>query len=519
MTSGSRVAVVGAGIAGLACAKVLGDAGFAVEVFDRTPDVGGVWSATRRYPGLRTQNSKFSYRFSDFPMPKDYPRYPDGPQMQAYLEAYAHRFGLFDRLRLNTEVVAADPVDSGWLLEIRDHTGVHRTSCDHLIIANGVFSEPAMPDYRGADWYAEHGGRLCHASEFGDDLESVRGRSVVVVGYGKSACDLAEAVSQVAASTTVVARRLLWKMPRTLARTDFERMMLTRLGEAHFRYLEPGWFERLFHGPGRSFRESNLDVVQELAIKKMGLRELGLVPEGRFEEIAASSVGLTTEGFYEQVGAGRIAVHRDTVIDSLCPGQGGPAARLSDGHLVPADVVVCATGFQQRVPFLTPYIQRQLTDERGNFRLHRQIMPVGVPNLTFAGYNSSVLSALNHEVAAHWTAALLTGRITLPPEEVLTEQIDRRLRWMDERTRGHHAHGTSIAPFSIHNLDEMLADLKFRLPWYTRLGQWLRPVRPESYRKLNDRLPRITSAEPHPPVLEPVPQRYDTPVDQSAGGR
>jgi cation diffusion facilitator CzcD-associated flavoprotein CzcO len=45
---------VGAGIAGLASARVLQGAGHDVEVFDRTPDVGGVWSVTRRYPGLRT---------------------------------------------------------------------------------------------------------------------------------------------------------------------------------------------------------------------------------------------------------------------------------------------------------------------------------------------------------------------------------------------------------------------------------------------------------------------------------
>ena len=29
--------------------------------------------------------------------------------------------------------------------------GVHRTSCDHLVIANGIFSEPAVPDYPGIE--------------------------------------------------------------------------------------------------------------------------------------------------------------------------------------------------------------------------------------------------------------------------------------------------------------------------------------------------------------------------------
>lgn len=488
MTSGSRIGIVGAGIAGLACAKVLKQAGFPVEVFDRAPDVGGVWSATRRYPGLQTQNSKDTYHFSDFPMPADYPRVLNGQHMQAYLAAYAEQFGLTEHLRLRTEVVAADPVDSGWLLEIRDESGIHRASYDHLVIANGVFSDPAMPEYRGADWFRAAGGQLCHSSEF-TDLESVRGKSVVVVGYGKSACDIATAVSEVAASTSVVARRLFWKMPRKLARViDYERLMLTRFGEAHFHYLRPRWMDRFLDGPGESVRISNFDLIQELVTKHSNLRELGLVPAGRFEQIAESTVSLVSEGFYEQVANGRITVHRDTTISELGGGpKSAPGIRLSTGQVLQADVVICATGFQQRVPFLTPYIQRRLTDEHGNFRLHRNILPLEVPNLTFAGYNSSAISTLNAEVAAHWIAALLTGGLVLPPADELQEEIDARLRWMEERTRGHHAHGTSVVPFSIQNIDEMLADLKFRLPLHTRVGQVFRRVRPESYRGLAGR--------------------------------
>ncbi|WP_228002015.1 flavin-containing monooxygenase [Nocardia australiensis] len=484
MTSGNRVAIVGAGIAGLACAKVLGQEGFPVEVFDRTPDVGGVWSATRRYPGLQAQNSKHSYHFSDYPMPGHYPQVPDGQQMQDYLDGYVRHNNLGHNLRLNTEVVAADPVDSGWLLEVRDEGGVHRASCDHLVIANGVFSDPAVPDYAGADQFRRAGGQLGHASDF-HDVEAVRDRSVVVVGYGKSACDIAEAVSHVAASTTVVARRLMWKMPRKLVRgLDYERLTMTRMGEAHFRYQELGRIERFLHGSGVSFRDANLDTIQEMVTKRTKLRELGLVPEGRFEEIAESTVSLVTEGFYDQVEAGRIAVYRDSTITEMLAGANGTGVQLSTGEAIQADIVVCATGFQQRVPFLTPYVQRQLTDDDGNFRLYRQILPVGVPNLTFAGYNSSVISALNAEVAAHWTAALLTGRLNPPTPDDMRAQVDERLAWMAERTHGHHAHGTAITPFSIHNLDEMLRDINYRLPLRTRFAQWFRPIKPSSYRGL-----------------------------------
>ena len=210
-----RISIVGAGIAGLAGARTLAAAGHAVEVFDRTPDVGGVWSATRRYPSLRTQNSKRAYSFSELPMPASYPDVPSGSQMQAYLQSYVERFGLGNRVRLNTEVTAARPVAGGWSLKVCevDQQRVETVVCDHLVVANGVFSDPALPRYPGADVFIDAGGRVCHASEF-RDLREAEGKHVLVVGYGKSACDIAEAVSDVAKSTTVVARRLLWKIPR-----------------------------------------------------------------------------------------------------------------------------------------------------------------------------------------------------------------------------------------------------------------------------------------------------------------
>ncbi|MET8796584.1 FAD-dependent oxidoreductase [Nocardia sp. NPDC004568] len=496
MRSGNRIAIVGAGIAGLVCAKVLSEDGFAVEVFDRAPDIGGVWSETRRYPGLRAQSSKYTYHFSDHPMPADYPRVLDGARMQEYLASYVRAFGLTERLRLRTEVVAADPVDGGWLLEIRDLDGVHRTSCDHLVIANGLFSEPQLPDFAGMTEFGRAGGQLGHSTQF-LDVDAVRDRSVVVVGYGAAACDLATEISRVAAETTVVARRLLWKMPRRLAPgLDAERVLLTRTGAAHFRHPEPGRFERLLRGPGRSFRESNLDLVEALVAQRSRAAELGLVPPVRFEHAHEAAFGLAADDFADQVAAGRITVCGGTEVAALGGGQAGPYAELSDGRLVRADIVVCATGFQQRVPFLTPYVQRQLTDDHGNFRLYRQILPLQVPHLTFAGYNSSLLSAVGAEVGAHWTSALLTRSLSLPPAETMSERIEARLRWMHEYTGGHHAHGASVTPYALRDIDELLADLGVKLPLAARTAQWVRPARPADY--------KVVSRRKRGPVVQPL---------------
>ncbi|GLZ60447.1 NAD(P)/FAD-dependent oxidoreductase [Micromonospora sp. NBRC 107095] len=509
-----RIAVVGAGFAGVSAAKVLRQSGFDVTVFERAPDVGGVWSRTRRYPGLTTQNDKGTYHLSDLPMPAHYPQWPSGEQVQRYLETYVEKFGLASALRLSTEVVSAELVndETGWLVTSRP-TGVQEPLTvqryDHLIVANGIFSDPLVPSFDGQEAFAAAGGRVLATGEF-PDVEAARGQHVLVVGYGKSACDVAVPVSEVAAQTHVVARELLWKMPRKLGGAlNYKYLLLTRMGEALFRYLHLKGFERFLHGPGNGLRQRMVTSVGSVATRQFKLRELGLVPNGSFEDIARSTVSLATEGFFERVTDGRIVVHRDQVITELLVDDGGrPTARLADGTVLPADLVICGTGFRQRVPFLDDAVHARLQDDAGNFMLYRQILPLGVPRLTFAGYNSSFFSPLSAEMAAVWTAAYLRGGITLPPEDRMRDEVRARLAWMTARTNGRHARGTNIIPFSMHNIDEVLDELGLNLGSLTRARQWLFPVDPGSYRGVTEQMIRRT-ADPVSAISDDSPIKMD----------
>jgi hypothetical protein len=480
-----RIAIIGAGAAGLTTAKVLTHAGHDVTVFDRTPDVGGVWSTTRRYPGLTTQSPKAQYSFSDFPMPKDYPEWPTGAQIQAYLAAYATHFGVDACLRLGTEVTIAHAVaDGGWTLDIRA-AGVETTEVfDRLVVANGVFCEPAVPDYPGLDEFTAAGGRLCAGSDF-HDAEEARDKHVLVVGYGKSACDVTVPISQVATSATVIARQMLWKMPRKIAGVvNFKMLLLTRMGEAVFRYIRLRGFEKFLHGPGDRARRGMLNSIGSVSIRQFGLAKLGLVPSGHMEDIVRGAIGLVTEGFFEGVADGSIVVRRDRTITRLLARDGRPHAELSDGTTLPADLVVCATGFIQGVPFLPEDVRKRLLDERGNFMLFRQILPINVPGLYFNGYNSSFFSPLNAEMAAVWIAADLAGTVPLPDDQTMRQAVVDQLAFMDTATDTHHCRGTKIIPFSMHNVDEVLGDLDLNIANRVRVTHWFNPIDPAAYRDI-----------------------------------
>ena len=500
-----RIGIIGAGVAGLTTAKVLAQAGHEVVVYDKAPDVGGVWSRTRRYPGLTTQSPKAQYSLSDFPMPRDYPEWPTGAQVQAYLAAYATRFGLDPALRLSTEVTAAGPAPGGgWAITAASAAGNSASGnsgtehVDAVVVANGIFCEPAVPRYPGEDEFTAAGGRVLAGTDLHDE-EQARGKRVLVVGYGKSACDVTVPVSQVAASTDIIARHLLWKVPRRVGGVlNFKMLLLTRMGEALFRYLRLRGVEKFLHGPGNRMRGKMINSIGSASVRQFGLKRLNLVPPGQMEDIVRGAIGLATEGFFEGVTAGRITVHPGRTIARLLDDGGTPTAELDDNARLPAELIVCATGFTQGVPFLPADVTRRVLDERGNFMLYRQIRPLGVPGLYFNGYNSSFFSPLNAEMAAAWIAADLAGAVGLPAPAAMRQQVIDQLAFMDEATNAHHSRGGKIIPFSLHNVDEVLGDLGVNISAPVRAWHWLMPVHPAAYRRVTpavlSRLPKATAA-------------------------
>ncbi|MCC5603850.1 antitoxin family protein [Nostoc favosum] len=60
---------------------------------------------------------------------------------------------------------------------------------------------------------AASGGRVLHSTEF-NHASIIEGKRVVVVGFGKSACDIATLAANIAKKSTLVFRQPLWKIPR-----------------------------------------------------------------------------------------------------------------------------------------------------------------------------------------------------------------------------------------------------------------------------------------------------------------
>src|SRR4051794_9433578 len=103
-----EVIVVGAGFSGIGAAIKLDRAGFGdLAVLEDGDGVGGAWH-WNTYPGVAVDIPSFSYQFS-FETSSDWSRiYAPGTELKAYAEHCVDRYGLRDRLRLNTKIVQAE---------------------------------------------------------------------------------------------------------------------------------------------------------------------------------------------------------------------------------------------------------------------------------------------------------------------------------------------------------------------------------------------------------------------------
>ena len=214
-----RTCVIGAGPSGIAAAKNCLVAGVPVVVYEKNDRVGGNWvfnAATGHssvHDNTHIISSKAWSEYEDFPMPDDYPEYPSHRQLQAYFDAYARHFGVLDHVRFGHVVEQVRPLDGArWEVRVRDPAGVIATETfDALMVANGHHWDPKMPEYPG-----RFAGRLMHSHDFKGVDESWRGKRVLVIGGGNSACDVAVEAARVAQAVALSMRSPQWFFPKFL---------------------------------------------------------------------------------------------------------------------------------------------------------------------------------------------------------------------------------------------------------------------------------------------------------------
>ncbi|CAM3748500.1 flavin-containing monooxygenase [Parendozoicomonas haliclonae] len=186
-----RVAIIGAGPAGLATARALKALKIPFDVFEKHSNVGGIWD--RSNPGspmYRTAHFISSRTMSGhqgFPMPDHYPDYPSNEQILTYIQSFAKTFDLEADIRFNTVVNNVRKQEQYWQLE-STHNGLTTTENYRWVVcANGTNWHPNRPTLKGEENFH---GKIIHAVDY-HDTAMLRDKRVLVVGAGNSGVDIA----------------------------------------------------------------------------------------------------------------------------------------------------------------------------------------------------------------------------------------------------------------------------------------------------------------------------------------
>lgn len=201
-----RIAIIGAGMSGIAATVKLEKAGYTdLTLYEKTDRVGGTWRENT-YPGLSCDVPSRWYCFSFALKPDWKHRYSYGPEIQAYMEQVAEDFGVTRRVRFNTPVADLSYDAPVWRLTT-DSGEQHEY--DVVITATGILHQPVYPDIEGLDDFQ---GERFHSARWDHDVD-LAGKRVGIIGTGSTACQIVGAITPQVKQMTVFQRTPHWLAP------------------------------------------------------------------------------------------------------------------------------------------------------------------------------------------------------------------------------------------------------------------------------------------------------------------
>ena len=206
-----RVAVIGAGMSGLAAAHRLRQAGVDVVVVEKNHDVGGTW-LENCYPGCRVDVSNLFYSYS-FAQRNDWPEHYSSQQVLLdYFRSVADEHGLREHIRFDTEVTSVEFDDTAktWTLQVVTKDGREEAiEANAVVSAVGQLNRPSLPDIPGVERFE---GPAFHSARWDHSVE-LAGKRVIVIGTGASAAQFIPVIAGQTSELTIFQRTPAWFIP------------------------------------------------------------------------------------------------------------------------------------------------------------------------------------------------------------------------------------------------------------------------------------------------------------------
>ncbi|KAK3123438.1 hypothetical protein QOZ80_8AG0630920 [Eleusine coracana subsp. coracana] len=426
-TKKKRVAIVGAGPS------------FQPVVFQASNTVGGVWARTLASTKLQTPAAEFL--FSDFPWPAGTAEFPSHDQVLAYLTAYAKRFGVLERIRLQKQ---------GGRRRVRRGIGAGGGGVetvtykfDFLILCVGRYGVTKVPKFPPNSGPEVFNGQVVHSMDYSHmdrraSAELIKGKRVVVVGSGKSGLDTAAECATANGSPypcTLIYRTANWMVdPKLTWGLDVGRRTTSRLAELMVHKPEEGVALSLLATlltPLRWLLSTVTETYYKMHMPM--LRKNGMVPDCTISHFCADGL----------------------VLDS--------------GERIDADMVILSTGFDSdkllSSVFTSPWFREIVTGPSSDtmLPLYRHVVHPRIPQMAVVGFAESRASIYPYEMMAKWVAHLLDGTVRLPSVKYMERSVAEWVRWGQgaKRRSGSHFLKSCIATITTWYHDQLCRDMGY----------------------------------------------------------
>ncbi|MBJ7330361.1 MAG: NAD(P)/FAD-dependent oxidoreductase [Solirubrobacteraceae bacterium] len=381
-----RVAIIGAGMSGIAMAAKLLQAGVAdVRIFEKAQDYGGTWR-DNTYPGLACDVPSPFYSYSFAPNPDWTHRFSAGPEIHRYLCDVAERHGLREHTVFGTEIARCDWDGARWTMETT--TGATHVA-DVVVAATGVLHRPRLPELPGLETFA---GPAFHSARWDHDVP-LEGARIGVLGTGSTGVQIVTALGEAGHQVTQFQRTPQWTLPmgnaeysRSTQRALRQWPQLSRLLYRYHQRMLESTFEGLIK-PGvkrwvvqtacrlNLWRVRDPELRARLTPKDEPMCRRLIMSAGYYKAVQLPNVEIVSGGIARVEPTGLVT---------------------EDGRLHEIDVLVMATGFDAQ-SYLRPMAvtgeDGVTLDEvwRDGPRAHRTIGMPGFPNLfLLLGPNSPI---------------------------------------------------------------------------------------------------------------------------------
>ena len=382
------VLIVGAGLSGIGMAWHLQDRcpGKSYAIVEARDAIGGTWDLFR-YPGIRSDSDMFTlgYHFKPWLGEKSI---ADGASIRDYVVEAAHEHGIDRHIRFGHKVerIEWSSATATWTVSCTRGGATVTISAGFVVMASGYYryDDCYTPHFEGLGDFA---GQVVHPQHWPEALD-YDGKRIVVIGSGATAMTLVPALAERAGHVVMLQRSPTYvaDVPARDARADgFRRRLPEKLAYRAARAWKiaqsMAMFKLMRRYPARA-RQQLIDMVR-VALGPDYDVDRHFTP--RYNPWDQRLCAVPDGDLFAAIRSGKVEVVTEVIDRFVADG-----IRLASGDVLPADIVVTATGLEMQLFGGAALVVDGEPVAMSETMLYKGMMIGGVPNMSvMIGYNNA----------------------------------------------------------------------------------------------------------------------------------